>query len=129
MRIMIVDDNAAFRNKIKKLMRNQTLNSLEMYEFDNGSGAVENYNKLRPDLILMDIQMNDINGFDASRQIKKLNPDAKIIIVTQYNDDAYKEYADELGLYAYVTKDNLNEIISIVENLMNFKNQSKMSTR
>lgn len=119
MRIMIVDDNASFRTKIKKMILDQRFDDIELYEFSCGSGAVESYTKLKPDLILMDIQMDDMDGFAASKLIKKIDPAAKIIIVTQYDDSAYREYADELGLSAYVTKDQLNDVIGVLETFTN----------
>lgn len=117
MRVMIVDDNSSFREKIRLMLISHEAGALQFYEYKDGSGAVENYSKIEPDLILMDIQMDRMDGFVASKLIKDINRDAKIIMLTQYDDDAYRDYASEIGVDAYVIKDQLMDIIQIINNI------------
>ena len=82
----------------------------EFYECEDGSEAVELYQKYQPDWVLMDIQLKTIDGLNATRQIFNLNPSAKVIIVTQYDDKEYRQEARTIGVAGYVLKD---ELISI----------------
>jgi len=78
----------------------------------NGREAVKLSQSLRPDIVIMDISMPDLNGIDATLQIKKLSPDIQIVIFSLY---ANREYVIDLfmaGILAYVLKDDpLSELI------------------
>ena len=65
--------------------------------------------KLRPDVILMDITMPVLNGFDASEQILATNHAAKVLMLSAYADDAYVERANELGAVGFVSKATISE--------------------
>ena len=78
-KIMVVDDEIAMR-EILKLM----LKDFDVIEASNGREAVELYKKEKPDIVLMDIMMPLMNGVNATKEIKKINPNAKIVAITAY---------------------------------------------
>ncbi len=114
---MIVDNCFRFREHIKKLLTDCHFKSLQLFEFTDGLEAVKNYRKLEPDWILMDIQISNMNGFEASKFIKKNNPDANIILISQYDDEAYRDYAKELGIKYYILKDRLSDMLNIFKKI------------
>jgi len=85
-----------------------------VYECEDGNKALEAYEEFRPDWVLMDIGMKDMDGLSATEQIKKAHPDARILIVTDYSDVLFQKSATEAGAYALVPKDNLFEIPQVI---------------
>ena len=75
-------------------------------EAANGAEAVEKAAELRPDVVLMDIGMPGLSSFEATRQIKKVRPDAKILFLTMYDDEDYLVQCMEVGASGYVLKDS-----------------------
>jgi DNA-binding NarL/FixJ family response regulator len=71
----------------------------------NGREAIEKARELRPDMVLMDLRMPEIDGIEAMRQIKAENPAMKFIILTTYDNDEYIFKGIEAGARAYLLKD------------------------
>ncbi len=115
MTILLVDNNRKFRTFIKKMLLASISDLENIYECDDGKDAVSMYGKIKPDWVLMDIELPNIDGLEASRRIKKEFPDAKIAIVSQYNDTQYREAAKLIGINEYIQKDNLNETIKLIK--------------
>jgi two-component system response regulator (stage 0 sporulation protein F) len=110
MTILIADDN----ERIRKLLRNIVGGLFEeIYECGDGQQAVESYRKNKPDWTLMDIEMPVMDGITATREIKKINPDANIIIVTNYDSRVLRKGAKEAGAVSYIMKENLSELNDI----------------
>lgn len=109
--ILIVDDSEKIRRIIRDIV-NGLVN--EVYECDDGSKALAAYRKYQPDWVLMDIRMKQMNGFEATRQIKAAYPTAKIIVVTVCIGDDIKTAAHAAGASNYVAKDNLQELQHIL---------------
>ena len=110
-KILIVDDHRVVIEGIKSALEEHS--EFEVVgEAPNGREAVKLSQSLRPDIVIMDISMPDLNGIDATLQIKKLCSDMQIVIFSMY---AYKEYVIDLfmaGISAYVLKDDpLSELI------------------
>src|SRR5699024_6227390 len=101
-KILIVDD--------AKFMRTTLTNILEkgghtiIGEAENGREAVELYHKLHPDIVTMDITMPIMNGIDALKEIKKLYPDAKIIVCSATGQQRVVVEAIELGAKDFIVK-------------------------
>jgi DNA-binding NarL/FixJ family response regulator len=70
----------------------------------SGREAVEAATKLRPDVIVLDVSMSDLNGLDACRQIKRAVPETKVIIVTAVDDPDVRRAAFQVGASAFVSK-------------------------
>ena len=77
--------------------------------------ALAAYAMHRPDLVLMDVEMKTMNGFDATREIKRDFPDARVVIVSQWDSPALREAAKEAGAEAYVNKKSLIPLRQIIE--------------
>lgn len=114
MNILIVDDNQKMRRVIQLVVRDLVE---EVYECEDGAQALVSYAAHLPDWVLMDIRMKQVDGLTATRQIKAVFPDARIIIVTVYHGDDIKEAARTAGACAYVVKDNLLELRQILSHL------------
>jgi DNA-binding NarL/FixJ family response regulator len=85
-RVLIVDDHPLFRDGVRALL--SSVPEAEMVgEASTGEEAVTQATTLQPDVILMDIQMPDMNGIEATRQILQANPHLGIIVLTMFEDD------------------------------------------
>ena len=102
-RILIVDDHALVREGITAFLR--VYNEIEVVgEASNGLEAIEKAEKLRPDVILMDISMPELGGIEATVKIKKVQPDIKVLILSQYDDSEYVSRLLKAGVSGYILK-------------------------
>ncbi len=109
--VLIIDDSQPMRELIKMTLAGA---GEIVGECADGSEALAAYERLRPDWVLMDIEMKSIDGITATRQITAAYPQARIMIVTDYNDDALRRAAYEAGARQYVVKENLLDILDIL---------------
>ena len=73
-----------------------------------------NYATHRPDVVLMDIRMGRVDGLSATRQIRQFDSNARIVIVTGYEDDGVRRAAHEAGSCGYVLKANLLGLADVI---------------
>jgi DNA-binding NarL/FixJ family response regulator len=111
MLIQIVDDSPNMRETIKCVLGG--LNA-EFIESSDGDEAVKQYNSCKPDVVIMDIRMQRMDGIAATRAICSTSPNAHIVIVTQYDNDDLRATAREAGAAAFVLKDDLSELLRII---------------
>lgn len=104
---MIVDDSMAMRQMIRSVVANP---NDTISECTDGSEAVETFQQTYPDVVLMDMQMTTMNGIAATRNLKKKFPEARVIIVSNFNDQEFRDEAKEAGAISYFTKDNLIQL-------------------
>lgn len=109
--ILIVEDNRQVRRMICSLVADF---DKDICECEDGAEAFAAFETHRPDWVLMDLAMRQMNGLDATRQIISAFPDAKIAIVTNHDDDDLRRKAREAGALAYVVKDNLIDLQSLL---------------
>jgi len=102
-RILSVDDHQLLRAGIGALIANQPDMQL-IGEASTGREAIEQFRKLRPDMVLMDLQMPDMNGIDAIIAIRGEFPSARIVVLTTYAGDALAQRALKAGAQAYILK-------------------------
>jgi DNA-binding NarL/FixJ family response regulator len=107
-RILSVDDHALFRGGIGALLAGQSDMSL-IGEASNGREAIQQFGALQPDITLMDLQMPEMNGVDATIAIRGEFPDARIIVLTTYTGDVQVLRALKAGARAYLLKSLLNK--------------------
>ena len=107
MRLMIVDDNRRMRKIIIQMVAQKEDAILEC---GSGEDAIANYSDFNPDWILMDIQMDEMNGFTAAEKILKQKPKTNIAFVTNHNSEIYRETARNIGIKHYFLKLNLFKI-------------------
>jgi CheY-like chemotaxis protein len=110
-KLLIVDDNETMRMLMKSLTQRI---SHETRECSDGSEALQMYREFRPDWVLMDIQMDKMDGITATRQIKSAYPDAKVIIITAYDDADLRESAKDAGAHDFILKEELLQISSLL---------------
>ena len=107
-RIMIVDDHTVVRDGLSSMLRRQG-EFLIAGEVRNGAEAVERYGEIRPDVVLMDLRMPEMDGVEAMRRIKEEDPDAKFIVLTTFDTDEYIFDAIDAGAKGYLLKDASRE--------------------
>ena len=109
-RILIVDDHEIVRSGLRRLVELQS--GWEVCgEAVNGKEAIEKALALNPELVLMDISMPVMSGIEAARQIRRLSPVTKIVIVSLHDDESITEEAKNAGADAYVVKACPSEIL------------------
>ena len=105
--VMIVDDQAPFRAAARAVV--SRIGGFELVaEVASGEEAVAVAADLRPALVLMDINMGELDGIEATRLIVETNPDTKVILVSTYGLDDLPPRARTSGAIAYVNKDELS---------------------
>jgi two-component system chemotaxis response regulator CheY len=109
--LLIVDDHAGMRQLIATIVNDM---AERIHECTDGSQALAAYNEYKPDWVLMDIRMNNMDGIAATREIKDAHPDSRIVIVTDYDHPDLRLSAQLAGAYEYVSKQNLLEIRKIL---------------
>lgn len=116
-RIMIADDHQLFREGIKRIINLE--NDMEVIsECSDGETVISKYDGVLPDVILMDINMPHMNGVEATKKVKKIYPEAKIIILSIHDDEGYVLETLRSGASGYLLKDMeaeaLTEAIRVV---------------
>ena len=86
----------------------------ELCEAADGVEAILACRERQPDWVLMDIQMGDMNGITATRNVKAACPETRVMIVTSFDDVYLREAATQAGASAYVAKDDLFEVRRIL---------------
>jgi CheY-like chemotaxis protein len=115
MTILIVEDNST----VRRLIRCATSDMADdIFECEDGADALAAYIKHRPDLVLMDVRMPRLDGLSATRELLRHDPRAKVIIVTDYNDDEVRAAALEAGASGYALKHNLTELDTVLHNVL-----------
>ncbi len=100
-RLLIAEDHQLVADGLRKLLEPE----FELAAIVNdGRAAVDAYDRLRPNLVILDIGLPLLNGIEAARQIKKLSPDARILIVSMHSDRGYIEEALKAGASGYLLK-------------------------
>ncbi|MCH7876986.1 MAG: response regulator [Thaumarchaeota archaeon] len=115
--ILVTEDSSFMRTMLSDIFKSNSSIG-EVYEAGNGIEALEIYNNKKPDLVTMDIDMPEMNGFEAAKNIKSSDYRAKIVIVTSSHKKEAMQTAKELGIKVYITKpfDNI-KIEKLIENI------------
>ena len=99
--VMVVDDAAIMRMRCKKML---VENGFDVVEAANGIEAISVYKETQPDMVLMDITMPEMDGLAALKEIKKLDPNAKVAMVTAMGQQALVIEALKMGAMDFVIK-------------------------
>lgn len=113
MKLLIVDDHSAMRRMIGKVVCDLVS---EIEECSDGAEALAAYRRCLPDLVLMDIEMGQVDGITATREILLSFPGARVVIVSKHDDDQIREAARKAGACGYVLKENLIAIRELLGN-------------
>ena len=111
-RILLADDHTILRAGLKMMLNAQP--DMEVVgEAPDGRQAIQEVQRLLPDIVLMDITMPDLSGIEATRQIKKALPDVKVLVLTMHENDEYVFQALRAGASGYMLKEAADtELIS-----------------
>lgn len=113
MRVVIADDDMLVSGALKTILEKDK--DVEVQGIaGNGKEAVELYRKYEPDVILLDIQMSPMSGLEASEEILKSNPDARILLLTTFSDDEYIVKALKCGVKGYLLKQDYASILPAI---------------
>lgn len=116
-KIALIDDHKLFREGVKRILSFEP--SFEVVaEADDGREAKDIVEQHDPDIVLMDINMPEVNGIEATKDLLQNNPDLKIIILSIHEDESYVTHALQTGAQGYLLKemdtDSLMEAIKVV---------------
>ena len=113
MRTVIVDDDNLVAISLKTIL--EADKDIEVVATGNdGKEAVELYSRYQPEVLLMDIQMKGMSGFEAAEQILQNHPQAKILFLTTFSDDEYIVKALNIGAKGYILKQDFEGIVPAI---------------
>ncbi len=117
LKLVIVDDNDLFVSALEGLLESES--SLEVVgRAANGASAAELAAELQPDVVLMDLSMPEMDGFEATPLVREQAPAAAIVVLTGSDDPADQERARAAGAAGYVTKDRiLGELVTTIHSV------------
>jgi len=115
-RVLLADDFEGFRHSLRAFLKSQP--GFEVVgEAVDGNDAIEKAEQLHPDLVLMDLEMPNKDGFDATREIKHLLPDTRVVILSMHSSDVYRRAAREFRADDFIDKNSMK--YALVAILMN----------
>lgn len=113
MRIVIADDDMLVSGALRTILEKDQ--DIEVQGIaSNGKEAIELYRKYEPDVLLMDIRMSPMSGLEASEEILKEKPEAKILLLTTFSDDEYIVKALKCGVKGYLLKQDYASILPAI---------------
>lgn len=102
-KLLIVDDNVGFCTRVREFLSSEPDIDIVGVAAD-GVDALLQARALRPDVVLMDVRMREVSGLDATEMLKSEMPNIKVIILSQFDLQAYRDAASAMGASAYVVK-------------------------
>ncbi len=110
--VLLAEDHLIVREGLLKLLEAEK--DVEVIgQASTGRQTVEMTLKLRPEVVIMDIAMPELNGLEATRQIREAAPETKVLILSAHSDDAYVERMTELGAAGYLIKQSSANHLSV----------------
>jgi len=115
MKVLLAEDHTIVRKGLRSLLDAER--GIEVIgEAEDGREALEKVQRLRPDVVLMDITMPGLNGLEATRQIKKRFPEVKVLILTMHANEEYVHQVLQAGASGYVVKQAVvRELVSALQ--------------
>jgi len=124
-KILIVDDHQDFRTAVRDYLNDQKL-GLEVSEASTVEMAVTKASSLKPDIVIMDINLPNGNGLDASRHIKEDCPDCDVIILTMFDIKPFKQIASNINVIDFVGKSEvLEKLVPVIKKCMKSKEKRR----
>jgi DNA-binding NarL/FixJ family response regulator len=116
-RIVLADDHVMFRQGIKNILKRAK--GLEVVgEIGDGLKLLELLKKVTPDMVILDISMPNLRGLEATREIKIISPDVKVLILTMHKDKEYMYNAISSGAEGYLLKEDADtELFAAIEKI------------
>ncbi len=113
MMILIVENNPLMRKMIRRLIEDL---DPEIVECADGAESIRLFEKYRPNWILMDIGLPRLNGLSAMKEILARDSSARVIVITEHDDDATSRYAFESGAIGFFGKSDLRQLRKLISN-------------
>lgn len=125
LRVLLVDDDAVFRELMAFVLRNDA--GVEIVgQGSDGAEGVELARALRPDVVVMDLRMPNMDGFEATRQISATVPDARVLVVSSSKERDDIDRATKAGAAAYLPKDRaVAEVAGAIARLLPARSEAK----
>jgi DNA-binding NarL/FixJ family response regulator len=115
--VLLVDDHTVVRQGLRALL-NQEPDIEVVGEAQNGREAVQMAAKTNPEIVIMDIVMPLLNGVEGTRQVLKVAPTAKVLVLSSYSDDDYVQQTTEMGASGYLIKQTAaNDLVLAIREL------------
>lgn len=112
-RILIVEDSTMMRRIITKTL--EEAGHQVIGEASSGAEALEKYEQLQPDLVTMDITMRGMDGITAAKEILSKDSNAKILILSNLDEDKYRDEVERIGAIGLVNKHKSEKILRLIE--------------
>jgi DNA-binding NarL/FixJ family response regulator len=126
-RVLICNKYVLFREGIKCLLQEGTLIEI-VAEADTAKQAIDQAARLRPDVVLMDLVTPDLSGSEATRRIKAVHPNAKVLMLSLCDDETLASRCVEAGAFGYIRKNDhaseLRSAIGAVRRAVEYRSQS-----
>lgn len=107
-RVLIADDHPVFRYGLRSLLANDS--GIEVVsEAESAASALSDIERLRPDVVLLDIRMSGPTGIDVAQRLRRSHPEIKVLILTAHDDDEYLMDALRVGVHGYLLKNTAYE--------------------
>ncbi len=121
-RILIVDDHSAIREAVRSLLSANSQWEV-CGEAENGKVALQKAQELKPDLVIIDVNMPVMDGIEAIRQLRRIAPGVKVVLLTVHDSEQIKSAARKAGADAFIRKDAagrllLNEVKRLLNGLV-----------
>lgn len=117
LKLLIVDDSK-FTQKVEGNLFKEVVPNLEIYFANDGKEGVQKYSEIHPDLTIVDLLMPNMTGMELLKEIKDIDEDAKMVVVSADVQEKVKQEAYDLGALAFVNKPinkaKIEEILNIV---------------
>ncbi|MEM7365962.1 MAG: response regulator [Pseudomonadota bacterium] len=116
--VLVVDDHRLVRVGTSRLLAD--IDGIDVIgQAESGEDAIEMVRDMKPDLVLMDIQMPGIGGMEATRRCLRVDPELKVIVVSVYEDEPYPSRLLNMGAHGYLTKKaDVHEIVEAIKRVM-----------
>ncbi len=99
--ILYVEDDMNIREEMLEIFE---LDFENIHVATNGKEGLQMFKRFHPDIIISDIQMPVMDGISMSKEILSIDPDAKIVLTTAFNEQSYLEEAEKIGIKTYISK-------------------------
>jgi DNA-binding NarL/FixJ family response regulator len=119
MKIVIADDSILLRDRIKFFLKSILTQSV-LYEAKNGLEALRLIEEVKPDLVILDIRMPEMNGIDVLKKIREMKLNVKVCILTNYSYPQYKLKCFEAGADYFISKnEDFEDIKDVITDMLN----------
>jgi len=116
MKLILIDDDKLVRISLEKILESDGFEIVGTAE--DGTQALPLYKELKPDVVLLDIRMKNMNGIEAARNILEFDETAKILLLTTFEDDEYISEALKIGVKGYLLKQDYESITPAINSII-----------